>query len=236
MKKLAFVSIPLFIALLVCACSVKDTATLTLEKEKEVPPILLGAELKKDHPEIETLACMECHVIKTDTVTTATQRFLAREGAIGNEKLWEEIVAFFGKRQSCVLATSINNEPYVTTIDFALDPMNKVMYALSEKGTRKLGQMKMNPKVALEYHQPRDWNAKIFRCLQMRGEAQVLSAGDPRFDEGLKIFEPQLEVEVIKRGMDMTFFTPKEILFYDNLRKEKGLNIFQLWMRQAIEG
>jgi uncharacterized protein YhbP (UPF0306 family) len=206
-------------------------AVATSQAEEEVPAILLGAAMPDDHPEIETAACMECHTILTDGVTTATQRFLERPGAIENQALWQEIAAFFGERQSCVIATSINNDPYVTTVDFALDPVNQVMYALSEKGTRKLDQIKMNPKVAVEYHQPRDWQTKIFRCLQMRGEARTFSADDPQFAEGLRIFNPQIDEEMIRRGMDMTCFTPKEILFYDNLRKAKGLNIFQIWKR-----
>lgn len=231
MRKPTFFLISIFIAALTYSCALKQTAIIAEEVEEEVPAILLGAEMPEDHQEIETVACMECHAIKTDAVSTATQKFLKRKGALKKEELWKEIVEFFGKRQSTVLATSINNEPYVTTIDFALDPINKVLYALSEKGTRKLSQIKMNPKVALEYHQPRDWETKIFRCLQMRGEARTFRADDPQFDEGLRVFEPRIDLEMIKRGMDMTCFTPQEILFYDNLRKERGLNIFQLWER-----
>ncbi len=232
MKKMHLALIPLFMMLLICSCSVKGTAPAAEKAgEEEVPAILLGAAMPEDHPEIETVACMECHTILTDGVTTATQRFLERPGAIENQELWQEIVAFFGERQSCVIATSMNNDPYVTTVDFALDPVNRVMYALSEKGTRKLDQIKMNPKVAVEYHQPRDWQTKIFRCLQMRGDAHTFSADDPQFAEGLRVFKPQIDEEMVRRGMDMTCFTPKEILFYDNLRKAKGLNIFQLWKR-----
>ena len=231
MRKFTFFLTLLFMATMIYSCALNQTAKVVEEAEEEVPPILLGAELPEDHQEIEAEACMECHRIEIDTVTTATKRFLERKGAMEKDDLWKEIVEFFGKRQSCVLATTINNEPYVTTVDFALDPVSKVMYALSEKGTRKLGQMKMNPKVAVEYHQPRDWKTKIFRCLQMRGDARVFSADDPQFNEGLRIFEPQIDVEMIKRGMDMTCFNPKEILFYDNLRKERDLNIFQLWER-----
>jgi len=231
MRKFIFFLVPIFMAMLTYSCALKQTAKIAEEAEEEVPPILLGAEMSVDHQEIEAIACMECHRIETDAVSNATQRFLERKGAMGKDELWKAIAEFFSHRQSTVLATTINNEPYVTTIDFALDPVNKVMYALSEKGTRKMSQMKMNPKVAVEYHQPRDWDNKVFRCLQMRGEARVFSADDPQFDEGLRIFKPQIDVEMVKRGMDMTCFTPQEILFYDILKKDTGLNIFQLWKR-----
>jgi len=227
------------LAIMVCSLVVALCACAALKKppvvegvpEEAVPPILLGAEMPEDHQEIETSACMECHRIEVDAVATATNRFLERPGALEQDELWQEIVTFFGEKQSCVLATAINNEPSVTTIDFALDPVNKVFYALSEKGTRKLGQIRTNPRVALEYHQPRDAKTKIFRCLQMRGEARTFSADDPQFAEGLRVFKPNLDEVMIRRGMDMTCFTPYEILFYDNLRKERGLNIFQLWER-----
>jgi len=233
-----------FCVLILFCCSIACAAVswgaeapeVAREAEDEIPAIVFGADLPEEHPDIEGVqTCMECHAIKTDGVTSATQRYLASRGPLlEKEALWKEIVDFFGERQSCILATAINNEPYVTTIDMAIDPVNRVLYALSEKGTRKLGQMKMNPKAAVEFHKQQEWQKMIFRCLQMRGHARVFSADDPQFDKGLAFFRQDREkisAEVIKRGMDMTCFTPTEILFYDVLRKEKGVNIFQLWER-----
>ena len=232
MKKGRIVIALCSLTMITCAWSVKKGVSVGEPgQEGDVPPIVLGAEMPAEHQEIETVACMECHRINVDTVSTATQRFLERPGLLGQEELWKEIVTFFAERQSCVLATAINNEPYVTTIDFALDPDNRVMYALSEKGTRKLSQRNMNPAVALEYHQPRDMETKVFRCLQMRGTARTYTSDDAQFDEGLRVFKPRIDESMIKRGMDMTCFTPQAILFYDTLRKERELNIFQLWKR-----
>ena len=231
MRKFTCFLIPLFMSMLISSCSLKNTTPIVEKSEEEVPTIVLGTEMPEDHQEIETLACMECHIIEVDATSTATQRFLERKGAMKKDELWEEIVKFFGTRQSCSLATNINNESYITTIDFALDPVKKVMYAVSEKGTRKLGQMKMNPNIAVEYHNADGVKINIWQCLQMRGEARVFSSGDPQFDEGLKIFKPRIETEMVKRGMDMTCFTPKEILFFDILRKDRGLNIMQFWKR-----
>lgn len=241
MKNLIFYLIA-FVALFMCInmgtglSQATDKPEQTKEAEEEIPAIVLGADLSEEHPDIEEVqTCAECHTIKTDAVTTATQRFLQQKGIIlKKDELWKEIVEFFGEKQSCVLATCINNEPYVTTIDLALDPDNKVMYGLSEKGTQKLGQMKMNSKVAVEFHNQKEWEKMVFRCLQMRGHARVFSGDDPQFDEGLKVFKfdrERISVETVKRGMEMTCFTPKEILSYDALRKKKGANIFQLWKR-----
>ena len=231
MKKFTCFLIPLFMSMLVSSCSVKNTTTAVEENEEEVPTIVLGVEMPEDHQEIETLACMECHIIEVDATSTATQRYLERKGAMKKDELWEEIVKFFGTRQSCSLATNINNESYITTLDFALDPVKKVMYAFSEKGTRKLGQMKMNPNIAVEYHNAEGVKINIWCCFPELDGKDKIAQDDPQFDEGLKIFKPRIETEMVKRGMDMTCFTPKEILFFDILRKDRRLNIIQFWER-----
>ena len=173
MKRFTFFLIPLFVSMMVSSCSVKSTTTIAEETEEDVPVILLGAEMPEDHQEVETLACMECHTIIVDATSTATQRFLEREGAMEKDELWKAIVEFFREKQSVVLATTINNEPYVTTIDFALDPVNKVFYGLSEKGTRKLAQMKMNSKIAVEYHQAREEDSRLFRCPKTTTDSEI---------------------------------------------------------------
>ena len=71
------------------------------------------------------------------------------------DKLWEHIVKVIGgskAKKTYILATVINNRPYAITIEYAIDPVNKVLYAFSEKGTSKLNQMKANPYVALWWH------------------------------------------------------------------------------------
>jgi len=228
-----FITVVLMGTLLVYGAGWCEEKAVETAEEEEIPEIFMGQKMADDHQEVESGAgCMECHRIKVDAESTATHRFLQQKGALKNDDIWKEIVAFFGHRTSCVLATNINNESYVTTIDFAVDPVNRVFYALSEKGTRKLNQMRTNPNVALEYHKTQEWEKNTFRCLQMRGAARVFSADDPQFEQGLKVFNPdKVPHDVIKRGMDMTCFTPQEILFYDVLRRDKGSNIFQLWKR-----
>ncbi len=230
----------IILCLQVLVLSVRAECRAEDAEETEVPDIVLGTEMPEDHPEIDTLACFSCHRIIADAESTATQLNLRRKGGLENDEVWREITAFYGQRQTCTLATVacrrkslffVDCEPYVTTIDFALDPANKVFYALSEIGTRKLAQMKKNSRVALEYHNTRESRKKIFRCLQMKGSVRVIPAGDPLFDEGLRVFKTTFEHEAIKRGMEMTRFTPDEILFYDLKRHRRGKNIYQEWRR-----
>ncbi len=199
----------------------------------DIPEILLGSELSKEHQDIsEAKNCMECHRVKTDTVTSATQRYLSDEkGRLNNNELWDKITEFFISKQSCVLATSINNQPYVTTIDLAIDKSNKYYYGFCEKGTNKLNQIKANTNVAVEFHNQTEWQAKVFRCLQMIGEAKVFSSESPEYNKGLEVFKPSIDIDTIKRGMDMIRFKPNEILFYDSHRRGSNINVFQLWER-----
>ena len=71
------------------------------EKEKtataEAQPIEVNASIEEDHPAVEEgVTCNDCHEIKLDANTTATQVWLtgdylkwkAGEGIMPNEKIW----------------------------------------------------------------------------------------------------------------------------------------------------
>ena len=187
MRKAVAMAVCMFFVLVLSGVAWANTEKKEKVELKDIPAIVLGVEMPEGHQKIESPACMECHKIKADATTAATERFLLKKGALKKEDLWAGIVEFYGHRQTCTIATVSNNAPYVTTVDFALDSAKKVMYAFSETGTRKLGQVKKNENIALEYHDSGDARSKLFRCLQMRGKARVVGAGDPLFEEGLNL-------------------------------------------------
>ena len=108
----------------------------------EAKPIEVNASIEDDHPAIEEgVTCNDCHEIKLDANTTATQVWLtgdylnwkAGEGIMPNIKIWERIVELFkqkGFKRTFVLATSCNNRPTTTTAEFALDTKKKILYGL----------------------------------------------------------------------------------------------------------
>jgi hypothetical protein len=165
-----------------------------VQAAKEAKAIEVEASLSDDHPAIEEgVTCADCHEIKLDAKTTATQVWLTgeylgfakNEGAMKNEKVKEEIVkAMGGKKKSgtCVLGTCINNTPTTTTSEFTLNPDTMTLHGIHEKGTAKLLHIKQNPRVSLDWHKEfTDWG--LILCIQFTGRAELIEGTDPEFEK-----------------------------------------------------
>lgn len=207
-------------------------------EQKKAAGIDATAKLSDTHPAIEEgITCNDCHEVKIDAKTTATQAWLygdymkwkAKEGIMPKDKVWEQIVKILGgkkQKRTFVLATSLNNKPLTTTIDCSLDPDKKVLYAFSERGTGKLDQMRVNPYVSLNWHKEfTDFQSTL--CVQVSGKAELFDGTTKEFDEGLSVyyFEYGAEAQKIpvekmmmmmKKGMIMTRITIDQITFTDN--------------------
>ena len=220
----------------------------------EAKPIAVDASVEADHPEIEEgITCNDCHEVKLDGKTTATQVWLtgdylkwkAGEGIMPNEKIWERIVELFkekGFKKTFVLATSFNNRPTTTTAEFALDSKNMVLYGLHEKGTAKVIHMQHNPYVSLNWHREFDDNFANIICIQILGKAQLLEGTAKEFEEGLSVYPYQygaaarkLTVEqwkaIIKKEMIMTRIPIEEIILVDGTLGGTEYRTSQRWMR-----
>ena len=55
----------------------------------------------------------------------------------------------YSYREMYQIATSYNNEPGLSSVEFVLDPQTMKLYASSEKGTEKCVHIAKNPKVVL---------------------------------------------------------------------------------------
>ncbi len=77
------------------------------------------------------MSCNDCHEIKLDAKTSATQAWLygdylmwkANEGIMPKNKLKERIVKIIGgkkQKKTLILATLLNNKPLATTLDYSL--------------------------------------------------------------------------------------------------------------------
>jgi len=163
-----------------------------------------SAIISEDHPEIEEgITCSDCHEIKLDAKTTATQvwltgdyaNFSANEGVMPVSKVKEAIVRAMGRKKqskTCVLATSLNDIPISTSAEFTLDQDNMVLHGIHEKGTAKLFHMKLNPRVSLNWHKEFETWGKIF-CIQFSGSAELVEGNNPEFDRILKEVIPYEE-------------------------------------------
>lgn len=220
----------------------------------EAKPIAVDASVEADHPAIEEgITCNDCHEVKLDANTTATQVWLtgdylkwkAGEGIMQNEKIWERIVELFkekGFKKTFVLATSFNNRPTTTTAEFALDTKNKVLYGLHETGTAKVIHMQHNPYVSLNWHREFDDNFANILCIQVLGKAELLDGTSKAFEEGLNVYPYQygaaarkLTVEqwkaIIKKEMIMTRIPIEEIILVDGTLAGTENRTSQRWMR-----
>ncbi len=247
---------------LLCACFMLVgclcIANGTIGSEKKEPaqpeakPIDVTASINEDHPAIEEgMTCNDCHELKLDAKTTATEAWLtgeylkwkAGEGVMPKEKVWERVVEMFkqkGFKRTMVLATSMNNRPTTTTAEFALDPAKHVLYGLHEKSTAKLLHIKNNPYVSLNWHREFDDNFANTLCIQVLGRAELLDASKKEFEEGLSVYPFQygaaarkLSVEqwkaIIQKEMIMTKITIDQVILVDGSLAGTEYRTSQRW-------
>ncbi len=189
------------IALVITALAAAGTTGASdkaAESQKAVK-IDAAAEIDTGHPEFEPgLSCNDCHEIKIDADTTATQIYLYEEspglakgeGVMKKERIWQEIVKAIGgikhDSKTYILGTSVNNVPLTTTCEWTLDEKNKCLYGFHEMGTEKLKHIAANPRVSMNYHKEFDSATFAnFLCVQLRGTAELITGDDPRFEQVL---------------------------------------------------
>jgi general stress protein 26 len=172
------------------------------EKATKAKSIDIKATVNSNHPEFEPgYSCNDCHEIKLDAKTTATQVWLsgespgkkAGEGVMPKEQVWDAIEKTIGGKKldtkTFVMGTCMNNVPLTTTAEFTLNPEKKVLYGFHEKGTEKLNQIKHNPKVSLNWHKEFRSFAD-FCCVQIKGHAELIESNNPEFEKALIDFLP----------------------------------------------
>jgi nitroimidazol reductase NimA-like FMN-containing flavoprotein (pyridoxamine 5'-phosphate oxidase superfamily) len=225
---------------------------------KGAKAIDVGASVSDDHPAIEEgVTCADCHEIKLDAKTTATQVWLAgnylgfapNEGVLTNERVKEEIIkAMGGKKQTrtCVLATCINNTPLTTTAEFTLDQDNMTLHGMHEKGTSKLLHIQQNPRVSLNWHKDFTGFAGTF-CVQFIGHAEIVEATDPAFEKIMidcipyekSATERKVTVEqaraMAKQMMVITRITIDEATITNMEFRKEGFRPWQRWTRKAAQ-
>lgn len=187
--------------------SVLAAADTKKQKAKETPAkaqaIDASAEVSSEHPEIpEGISCSDCHEMKLDAKTTATQVWLngeylgkkKGEGVMTEDQLWKEIIKMIGgtknDSKTYVLATCMNNRPLSTTAEWTLDPGKKMLYGVHEMGTEKLAHIKSNPRVSLNWHEEFSSIEGPYRCCQIKGHCQLIDGNNPEFEKILINFAP----------------------------------------------
>jgi uncharacterized protein YhbP (UPF0306 family) len=224
-------------------CHAIDPALLYV-KPGDMPPMHFPVE--------DTIKCVACHPLNIEEIdgyTSATMTLTkSTMGVMPREEIAQRVVEVLqGKhgREIFVLATSHNNKPLATIIEFVIDPKTMNLYAMSERQGEKLFQMNENSQVSLAYVRPAENYFRETLGVQIVGKAELLSGKDPGFAEGLEIYFPtilymlpempkdpaslQAFKDSIIRTKIMTRITPQRIVLRDNSLKTKNLRSFQVW-------
>ncbi len=241
----------------ICMCMAGARAAqegLPKDEKREAKEISAAAELDDTHPEIpEGVTCADCHEIKLDANTTATQVWLTGDyagfstgtGIMDNNRVKEAIVKAMGgkkQRRTCVLATCINNIPTSSTAEYTLDPQEMALYGVHEKGTAKLAHIKQNPRFSLNWHREfKNWGDTL--CIQFVGSAELFDGSNPEFERVLKEIYPFEEgadarkvphdkyVQMAKQMMLISKLTIEEATITNIKFRENGKRPWQRWVR-----
>jgi len=238
-------SIVLFMSPVLC-CAGQETAPAQAKSSsgkageactiQEGQPITSGQVMSQKHPPYgRGMVCVECHKVTFDAVTSSTRQYLNNYPQLPNEEVWKKIEAFLPGRERFALATVYNNEPTATTVDMVLDKNEKVFYVVCEKGTKKLYQIKQNPKISAVHYA--GWTVagggkKEWKSVQVRGTAEVILSGDARYGTIIdKYHLARLSRERAVLRFDLIRITPSDIVYFDTNLTDENAGIYQRWER-----
>lgn len=133
-------------------------------------------------------------------------------------ELKETIIKYMEGHNICTLATSKEDVPHASTVEYANDGLT--LYFFTSPTSQKIAQIKTNPKIALTIDEDYlDW-MKI-KGIQLEGEAEVLE--DSReIEKARKIFIKKYPfvAQFGELKVNWVKIVPTKIWFLDN---EKGL-------------
>ena len=202
----------------------------------------------------EGMKCLDCHRYDgVDAYTSATRALKKTvKGRAPREMIEQEILsALRGKgdyREIYVMATSFDNKPMATVIEFVIDPKTMTFYAMSEKQTEKLFHIASNPNVSLAYVKQREDYDYFSGALgvQVMGRAEQLKGTDPDFAAAAAIYIPTLPlpqpnamvpqppsleslIDMVRQTKIITKIVPERIAILNRKFKETGYHAMQIW-------
>jgi len=252
MKKSSVISVALLLAVSVSQAGAEDKAW-----KPGGPDYLYVRPLKKPkHHGVfdEGMKCTDCHRYDgVDAYTSATMALKKTvKGRAPRDMIREEVLKTLrGKgdyREIYVMATSFDNKPLATVIEFVIDPETMNMYAMSEKQTEKLFHIAANPQVSLAYvKQLEDYDYFSGALgVQIVGRAVQIKGKDPEFADAATIYiatlplpranpmvpqPPPVEalIETVRPTKIITKVIPERISILNREFKAKGYHAMQIW-------
>lgn len=253
------VFIDVFIVLVfVCFANPLNAETPKKEWPAGGPDYLYVKPLKKpQHHGVfdKGMKCLDCHSYDgVDAYTSATMALKKTvEGRAPRDMVRQSILdTLSGKgdnREIYVMATSFNNKPVATVIEFVIDPETMNLYAMSEKQTEKLFHIASNQDVSLAYVKHRDDYDYFGGALgvQIVGKAVQLKGTDSEFDAAARIYIPTLPlpqpnamipkppsidtlIEAVRPNKIITKIIPEQISILNRkFKDDQGYHAMQVW-------
>jgi hypothetical protein len=153
-----------------------------------------------------------------------------------------------GVKQLYIVATVLNGKVASTVMEMVLDPVDMILYGITERGTELHQHLVQNPMVSINFHHefPNDWFKGL--CFQIRGMANLFSGpftdGQPprevkRFhqlysmDSAMWLSEEARDVTSRAFADNLTIFTvvADQIVYHDARMPFENYNLRQLWSR-----
>jgi len=253
MKKILFLAVALLIPVFVASVYAEEQPW-----QQGGPDYLYVKPLRKpQHHGVfdKGMKCLDCHRYDgVDAYTSATMALKKTvKGRAPRDMVRQEILAALrgqgDNREIFVMATSFENKPLATVIEFVIDPETMNLYAMSEKQTEKLFHIASNPQASLAYVKHRDDYDYFSGALgvQIVGKAVQLKGTDPDFDAAARIYIPTLPlpkphamipqpppidtlIEAVRSSKIITKIIPERISILNRAFKEKGYHAMQIWM------
>jgi nitroimidazol reductase NimA-like FMN-containing flavoprotein (pyridoxamine 5'-phosphate oxidase superfamily) len=153
------------------------------------------------------------------------------------KKLEKRIREFFKSQNICVLATSKNNIPRATPIEYYSKELN--LYLLAESG-RKIENIRLNPRVSVGIFAPYTGWLSV-KGAQYTGKANIITReNDAEFMEARKVFPWRKYARVFgikELPEDVKFLKiePEKIEFIDISLKTEGYAARQVW-KKSVDG
>lgn len=181
--------------------------------------------------------CAECHDVSfgIDMMSTASRQYMRNFGEMDQAEIWDRIVAFIPGRERFVMATEFEGRPTATTVDMVLDPEEKMLYVISEKGTEKLMHLQVNPRVSAVRNA--GWTvaaggARQWVSVQINGTVELIDASDERFLPTLEKYNlVRIDTERAVRRFDIQRIKPEDIFYFDTNLEQEGFSVYQQWIR-----
>jgi nitroimidazol reductase NimA-like FMN-containing flavoprotein (pyridoxamine 5'-phosphate oxidase superfamily) len=237
-----FLTVIPFIVLIV-AISFSQEEQKTGVPVNPAKPISPDSVMSSKHPPFAPqITCAECHETKFDAVSTATKQRMKNYKLLDKDTVWKYIVELLPGRERFVIATVYEKRtglfkresiPTTTTIDFVLNPEEKALYAVCEKGTEKLEQIKLNSVICASHYE--GWTVaqkgkQVWKSVQVRGKAEIIDAQDPRFNEALQKYQlVRTKPEQAQKRFHILKVNIDQVIYFDTDFIKEGISIYQVW-------